>query len=72
MEQMNDKMKEDIKKELLIMAENCSKDAVEGVFKIAEVAIKDSENKVDDMLIGCLPVLKNLVLKYVDEISKDV
>lgn len=68
---MSEQLKEDIKKELLKFGENCAAEAVETVFKIAELAIKDSENKYDDMLLVALPKLKDVTLGFVDKISED-
>ena len=63
---------EDIKKELLVMAEKVSRDAVDSAFKIIEIAVKASENKFDDMIIAALPLLKETALKYIDKISEEV
>lgn len=68
---MSEQLKEDIKKELLGLGENVAAEAVRRVFKIAELAIKDSENKYDDMLLPALPKLEEVVLKYVDKIAPD-
>lgn len=71
-EKENSKIAEDVKKEALIMAEKATRDIVDGVFKLIEVAVKDSENKIDDMILGVLPTLKNIVISYVDKISPDI
>lgn len=68
---MSDQLKEDIKKELLGLGENVAAEAVKRVFKIAELAIKDSETKYDDMLLPALPKLQEVVLKYVDKIAPE-
>ena len=68
---MSDQLKEDIKKELLGLGENVAAEAVKRVFKIAELAIKDSETKYDDMLLPALPKLQEVVLKYVNKIAPE-
>lgn len=68
---MSEQLKEDIKKELLKLGENVAAEAVESVFKIAELAIKDSENKYDDMLLVALPKLKEVTLGFVDKIAPE-
>ena len=62
-------MQDESKKELIELAENLSKDAVEAVFKILELEIKTSENKIDDAILPFLPMGKSFVLKYVDKID---
>lgn len=68
---MSEQLKEDIKKELLKLGENVTAEAVTSVFKIAELAIKDSDNILDDMLLPALPKLKEVVLSYVDKIAPE-
>lgn len=70
MSNMSEDFKEQAKQELLGLAENVSAEAVKTVFKIAELAIKDSENKVDDMLLVALPKLEEVVLGFVDKIKE--
>lgn len=62
-------MQDETKKELIELAENLSADAVEAVFKILEIEIKASENKIDDAILPFLPMGKSFVLKYVDKID---
>lgn len=69
---MSEQFKEDAKKELLCLGEEVAAVTVKRVFNIAELAIKDSETKVDDMLLPVLPKLEEIVLHYVDQISPDV
>ena len=68
---MSDQLKEDIKKELLGLGEDVAAEAVRRVFKITELAIKDSETKYDDMLLPVLPKLQEVVLSYVDKIAPE-
>lgn len=69
---MSEQFKEDAKKELLCLVEEVAAVTVKRVFNIAELAIKDSETKVDDMLLPVLPKLEEIVLHYVDQISPEV
>jgi hypothetical protein len=69
---MSEELKEQVKAELLKLGENVSAEAVKSVFKIAELAIKDSENLFDDMLLPALPKLQEVVLGFVDKISPEV
>lgn len=70
--QMSEAFKEEAIKELRKLGELVSRNAVETVFKITESAVKDSENKFDDLVIAFLPKLKETVLMYIDKISEDV
>lgn len=64
-------MNEEIKQVLLEHTESLTKETVECLFEIIEVLIKNSESKTDDlMILPILPVAKQLVLKYVDEIAE--
>lgn len=69
---MSEQFKEDAKKELLCLGEEVAAATVKRVFNIAKLAIKDSETKVDDMLLPVLPKLEEIVLHYVDQISPDI
>lgn len=62
-------MKEETKKELLKLGEKLTKESIESVFKIAEIEIKASENKIDDMALILLPQIKSFVLNAVDKID---
>lgn len=66
----SEEFKAQAKQELLGLAENVSAEAVKTVFKIAELAIKDSETMVDDMLLPALPKLQEVVLGFVDKIKE--
>ena len=67
-------MKEETKKALkevgLESLENVTREAVEDVFKCLEIIIKDSDNKIDDMILPALPVLKEKLLILVDKIDE--
>ena len=67
-------MKEETKKALkevgLESLENVTKEAVEDVFKCLEIIIKDSDNKIDDMILPVLPVLKEKLLILVNKIDE--
>ena len=54
----------------LDIAEDALKDVVEVVFEIAEEAVKQSENKYDDLLLAILPQVKPLILKAIDKLDK--
>lgn len=66
---MEETMKTELRQELLNLAENLTEDAVNSVFRMAEIAIKLSNNKVDDALIPVLEPAKSFILKYVDKIN---
>lgn len=70
MAEISEKFKEEAIQELLGLAEVVSGEAVKTVFKLAEIAIKDSDNKFDDMLLPALPKLQEVVLGFVDQIKK--
>ena len=63
-------LKDEIKAELLNLGENVATDAVDSVFKIIELVIKDSKNMFDDMLLPVIPQLKKVVMEYVEDIDK--
>ena len=66
---MKDETKQELKELGLDGLENVTKDAVDLVFKALEVIIKDSENKIDDMILPTLPILKEKLLLLVDKID---
>lgn len=61
----------EIKGELLKLAENVSKEAVESIFKIAEIAIKKSATKYDDMILPALPLIKEKIDEVLDKIHEE-
>lgn len=63
-------MNEEIKQILLNKAELLTRETVDCLFEIIEVLIKDSDTITDDlMVLPILPVIKEMLLKYVDEIA---
>ena len=70
MTELSNEFKEQAKQELLGLAETVSAEAVKTVFKICELAVKDSDNKFDDMLLPALPKLQEVVLGFVDRIKE--
>ena len=62
-------MEEQTKNELMELAEGLTAETVEAVFKIAEIEIKATPNKLDDIVLLALPQVKAFVLKYVDKID---
>lgn len=66
---MEETMKTELRQELLNLAENLTEEAVNSVFRMAEISIRLSDNKVDDALIPVLEPAKNFILKYVDKIN---
>lgn len=66
---MKDETKQELKELGLDGLENVTRDAVDLVFKALEVIIKDSENKIDDMILPTLPILKEKLLLLVDKID---
>lgn len=72
MTKLTDEAKEQIKAELLKTGEVVSKEAVEMVFKLIEIVVKDTENKFDDMILPIVPAIKEYVLKLLDGISEEV
>lgn len=72
MTKLTKEAKEQIKAELLKTGEVVSKEAVEMVFKLIEIVVKDTENKFDDMILPVVPAIKEYVLKLLDGISEEV
>lgn len=60
---------EETKAELLRLVEAVSKESVESAFKIAEILIKKSTNKFDDLLLPALPFIKEKIDDLLDNIS---
>ena len=61
----------EVKDELLKLAENVSKESLESTFKIAEILIKKSTNKFDDLLLPALPFIKDKVMELIDKIHPE-
>lgn len=68
---MSEEFNKEAIEELKKLGENVSAEAVKTIFKIAELYIKDTENKYDDMLLVALPKLQEVVLGFVDKISEE-
>ena len=66
---MKDETKQELKELGLDGLENVTRDTVDLVFKALEVIIKDSENKIDDIILPTLPILKEKLLLLVDKID---
>lgn len=66
---MKDETKQELKELGLEGLEDVTRDAVDVVFKALEIVIKDSDNKIDDMILPALPVLKEKLLLLVDKID---
>ena len=63
-------MNEEIKQILLNKAEVLTRETIDCLFEIIGVLIKDSDTITDDlMVLPILPVIKEMLLKYVDEIA---
>ena len=60
---------EETKAELLRLVETASKESVESAFKIAEILVKKSTNKFDDLLLPAIPFIKDKVVDLLDNIS---
>lgn len=61
-----------IRKELLKTGEIVSKDAAEMIFSLIEIVIKDTENKIDDVVLTFMPKIKEYVMNLLDGISEEV
>lgn len=66
-------MKEETKEQLkglgLETLETISKEGVESLFKVIEIIVQDTDNKIDDMILPVLPVIKAKLLELVEEIN---
>jgi len=70
-EDLKSEMLDILKSKGLDVAEDALAQVVEGCFDMAEVLIKKSENKFDDMALVVLPKLKQVVLDLVDKLDKE-
>lgn len=57
--------------ELKRLAENVSKETVEAIFKIADIEIKASKTKFDDLLLPALPLIKDKIMEVLEKISEE-
>jgi hypothetical protein len=69
---MEKSLSELLKEKGLDIAEDAAKLVVEAVLELAEKAAKDSSNKFDDVLLAVLPLLKPVIMDYIDKIDKKV
>ena len=51
--------------------EDVSKTTVETIFKVIELIVQDTDNKIDDMVLPLLPFMKEKVLFIVDKIHEE-
>lgn len=61
--------KAQIKAELLKCGEEVAKDAVDTIFDLIEIVVKDTDNKIDDTVLLALPAIRKYVDKLLDGIS---
>ena len=66
---MEKQTKEDLIKLGLEGLENISKETVDTLFKAIELIALSSENKIDDVLLPFLPLIKEKLLQIIDKIS---
>ena len=66
---MEENTKQKLKQEGLKYSETLTAESVDCIFNLLEIIIKDSENKIDDMLLSVLEPLKAIILQYVDKID---
>ena len=59
----------ELKKHGLDLAEDAARDVVEAVFSWLETEVVKTENKIDDLLVAILPVIKPHILKAIDKID---
>ena len=71
MEQNLKALDPEVKEELLMLAEKLSKESLDATFRIAELLIKKSTNKFDDLLLPALPFIKEKVSTLIEEIHKE-
>lgn len=71
MAKLSNEAKEKIKVELLKTGEAVSKKAAELIFTLIEIIVKDTENKIDDLVLTFLPTIKEYVMQLLDDISEN-
>ena len=69
---LTDDAKAEIRKRLLKTGEIVSKDAVDMIFDLIEIVVKDTDNKIDDVVITFMPKVKDYVMQLLDGISEEV
>lgn len=63
------KMNEELKKALLNIAEDHAVQAIDDVYKLADVYVKSTENPWDDQALKFLEGLKETLVKLADKID---
>lgn len=63
---------EQLKRELLKCGELEARTAIDTIFNLIEIIVKDTENKFDDVILLATPRIKECVLQLIDKISEDV
>ena len=69
---LTDDAKLKIRKELLKTGEVVSKDAITMIFDLIEIVVKDTDNKIDDVVLTFMPKVKDYVMQLLDGISEEV
>jgi len=62
-------LKDMLKEKGLDLAEDAAKLLVDAVLDFAEQAVRDSENKLDDILLAIIPLLRPMLMEYIDKID---
>ena len=68
----NETLKLKLKEKGLDLAEEVAEDIVVSVFETAEEVIKESSNKVDDLFLPVIGLVKPKVLGLIDKIDGEV
>ena len=63
------KVVEKLKAKGMDIAEDLAMDVIDVAFEVAEEAIKESENKYDDMLLPAMPLAKSKLHELADKID---
>ena len=58
-----------MKEEILKQVEGLTEATIESVFVLIDKYIEETPNKIDDAVIPFLPMAKNFVLKYAEQID---
>ena len=66
---MKDETKQKLQELGLEKLETISKEGVDAVFKVIELVVADTENKIDDMVLPVLPIIKAKVLELIEKIN---
>ena len=63
---------EELKDKGIDLAEQLAKGAVEAVLDAAVKYAAASENKIDDILLALIPVIKPVIIEWVDKLDGEV